>query len=133
MRGINFAITVLLSLLLVQCKSTQPVHISYTDQNNNRYTVTESVLKYDPITPAESSSGTFSGGDPLNIKITKNDFEAITNLAEEILSTESRDNKREMLTSVLTIKKGAESRTVILKKSKDRMNLEEMLQKLKQK
>jgi hypothetical protein len=39
--------------------------LKYIDGNNNRFTIDAAkVITYNPITPIESSSGMYSGGDP---------------------------------------------------------------------
>jgi hypothetical protein len=37
---------------------------TFVDGNANRFTLTTTTLTYRPITPEESSSGMYSGGDP---------------------------------------------------------------------
>lgn len=49
--------------------------VSFSDGSGNRYTVTgagagsEARLVYSPVTPEESSSGTYSGGVPADVQI----------------------------------------------------------------
>jgi hypothetical protein len=50
------------------------VEFIYSDGNNNFYIITKNYLKYVPVNPNESSTGTYSGGKATVKKITKNDF-----------------------------------------------------------
>ncbi len=107
--------------------------IHYSDQNNNHYTVSSGRLKYDPVTEKESSSGTYSGGSPAEIALKNSDFKRLSELAEKIMVySEGKNSRREMLTSMLTISTKDKTVSAILKKSEDRSQLEELLQKLRQ-
>lgn len=133
MKKCRLIASLILVLLLTNCKSAAVKSIQYSDQNNNRYSITSSSLKYDPITPNESSSGVYSGGDPVQVVLSREDYNNILNLAERIMETsEGKDVKREMLTSVLVISEEGKTRQAILKRSDERSELEDLLQKLKQ-
>jgi len=107
--------------------------IQYSDQNNNHYSITRTSLIYTPVTPEESSSGVYSGGDPAEVQLTKDEFNTILSLSEKIMkASEGNEMKREMLTSVLVISEEGKSRKAILKRSEARSALEELLQKVKQ-
>lgn len=100
----------------------------YSDQNNNVYVVTSSELSYDPVTELESSSGTYSGGEPYKVSIKASEYEEIVRLAREIAgSPEGKSDKREMLTSVLTLVDDQKESAFILKRSEIRTKLETML------
>src|SRR5688572_2333421 len=69
----------------------------YIDGNNNTYTITSDSIKYDPITPKESSSGIYSGGDPKAVAITKEQFSKIESIIHQIQKDKaSHAGKREM-------------------------------------
>lgn len=61
-----------------------PKKYVYIDGNNNRYAVVQvaegGTVDYLPITEAESSSGTYNGGEPWKITISKDDFALLTDL-----------------------------------------------------
>jgi hypothetical protein len=133
MKKCRLITSLILVLLLTNCKSAAVKSIQYSDQNNNRYSITSSSFKYDPITPNESSSGVYSGGDPVQVVLSREDYNNILNLAERIMETsEGKDVKREMLTSVLVISEEGKTRQAILKRSDERSELEDLLQELKQ-
>jgi len=122
-----------LPILMCNCKSMAVKSIQYSDQNNNHYSITRTSLIYTPVTPEESSSGVYSGGDPAEVQLTKDEFNTILSLSEKIMkASEGNEMKREMLTSVLVISEEGKSRKAILKRSEARSALEELLQKVKQ-
>tara|TARA_A100000171_G_C2139891_1_gene154148 strand:+ start:435 stop:845 length:411 start_codon:yes stop_codon:yes gene_type:complete len=108
-----------------------PMKVNYTDQNNNRYLITETSFTYIPITEKESSSGTYHGGNPVSKSITKAEFITLQQLAEELIATASKDVKREMMTSVLSIPKNGSIERVTLRKSAKRNEFEALLKSLK--
>ncbi|KAA3616752.1 MAG: hypothetical protein DWP94_14715 [Flavobacterium sp.] len=124
---------ILIALLLCTCKTVAVKRIQYSDQSNNHYTITRTSLVYSPVTPEESSSGIYSGGDPVEVQLTRDEFEKVLSLADKIMkASEGKEMKREMLTSVLVISEENETQKAILKRSDARSTLEELLQKLKQ-
>ncbi len=112
-------------------QKNEMMRITYTDQNNNRYHITETSFTYTPVTKKESSSGTYDGGEPVSKTITDSDFEKIHLLAEEIVGVSPKDVKREMMTSVLSISRNGAKHRVTLRKSDKRIRLEELLTSLK--
>lgn len=130
------SVNILLGLLLIMviaCKTSEIVNITYTDQNNNRYFISEQTLRYDPIKELESSSGTYSGGDPVSVNITSEQLRKLREMAQKLVaSSEGKTTKREMLTSVLALKTGDSLKSVILKKSEARAAFEKLLLSLKQ-
>lgn len=93
MKKISYLI--LLSIpFLIQCKtpklekmnneSYQVIDMDrfdYLDGNGNKYSITPESIIYDPITPAESSTGIYSGGEPYNISISLVEFEILQETA----------------------------------------------------
>ncbi|HYG50319.1 MAG TPA: hypothetical protein VD905_05420 [Flavobacteriales bacterium] len=61
-----------------------PKKYLYIDGNNNRYVMTQvpegATIEYMPIAAVESSSGLYSGGEPWKITISKDDFNALSDL-----------------------------------------------------
>ena len=104
----------------------------YSDQNNNVYVVTSDMLSYDPISENESSSGVYSGGEAFKVALDASEYDEIIELANRIANDpEGKSNKREMLTSVLTLVEDQKESAFILRKSALRSQLEEMLQNYK--
>ena len=91
----------------------------YSDGSSNNYIVSETQLKYDPVTLKESSSGTYSGGEAKTKSLSKSDFEKITVLFKEALAAKAdQQNNREMMTGLLIHKKGKKTiEQVVLKPS----------------
>jgi len=126
---------VVLCVLFLNCKPQQNLDtvIRYTDQNNNTYFITSEKVSYTPITPIESSSGTYSGGKKNTVKISEETFSKIRALSEEIVNDKKHHSvQRRMLTSVLNIHRGVKdtSEKIILLPSSKRTALEELLRSL---
>jgi phosphoribulokinase len=101
----------------------------YTDQNNNTYTITSAEVWYDPVTPNESSSGVYSGGEKAVVPISEDTFAEIVLLAEDLQKDSlNHIDRREMRTAILlTEKDGEDISRVILKPSENRTSLEKLL------
>lgn len=126
-----FLLCVAMTLVMCTVKEND-MQISYLDQNNNEYRVTHDSFWYTPMTPEQSSSGTYSGGEAVMRKIDVKTFSEISKVAMALVETnKDKDIKREMLTSRLTVKKKDSSTRVTLRKSKDRAHLEALLVALK--
>lgn len=105
--------------------------IYYTDQNNNRFTISRSEIVYIAIKPVESSSGTYSGGTDKQAQITSSDFKLLEKRAFEIMKNKkSHAKRREMLTAVLLIKTAGKSEKAILFPSSLRTEFEMELHKI---
>ncbi|MDD4218406.1 MAG: hypothetical protein PHZ24_13865 [Bacteroidales bacterium] len=63
----------------------EPIKIIYNVGNANAYIFTPDQFIYDPVTPIENSSGEYSGGEPKEFKITRNNFNDIFIQAERIV------------------------------------------------
>lgn len=108
-----------------------PATLYYTDQNNNRFHITETTFAYFPITEKESSSGTYNGGEPVSGPITLEKFASLLKAAETLLKENSLVTTRRMLTARLSIKRGTTTEAAILKKSSERTAFELLLTALK--
>ncbi len=87
----------------------------YADGSANRYIITPDTLEYDPVTPAESSTGTYSGGDPRAVSITAGQFEAIGQLFDKALGNKAVHIQDRVKTSgAISIVKGDSHTQVIL-------------------
>jgi len=104
--------------------------ITYIDQNNNRYLITQDNFQYIPITEKESSSGSYNGGVPVSKKINSVTFSEIQKAAEAMAKTSSVLIRR-MTTSVVTIRRPQLTGSYILQKSDERSLFESLLLKLK--
>lgn len=102
--------------------------IRYVDQNNNVYFITPTKIKYQPITPEESSSGTYSGGEPADLAIKIDAYNAVKAMANDIISNKKiQTNQRRMLCSMLSINTNGVRSRCILARSTERTALENKL------
>jgi hypothetical protein len=70
----------LIASLLISCSEKPLIHL-YVDGNNNTYRITpEKKLIYEPVTPEMSSSGVYSGGNPKEVMLNKEDYKKLTGL-----------------------------------------------------
>lgn len=115
---------------LIQC--TMPASDSifyYTDQNNNRYTISPDTLSYLPIKKENSSSGEYDGGESATVALSKKEYKTISEKALELLAdTSKHTNKRMMMTSIIALKEPSERATLV--KSKKRTDFENLLNEL---
>src|SRR5688572_6597745 len=97
MRKLCFALCLISALKL----GAQTSYL-YSDGNSNSYAITETQIKFDPVSPEESSSGMYSGGEPKVKVITPHEFRKLSVLFEEAFSdTASQQKKREMGSGLL--------------------------------
>jgi hypothetical protein len=78
--------------------------VSFVDGCNNEFTVTASgFFTFRPVTAVESSSGCYSGGEPLSRVLTHDEFESIRHGYTQTLSslTEFEGSRRTMGTGIL--------------------------------
>ena len=114
MRIILVSVLIILNMSSINAQSTIMV---YTDQNNNTYTITETSVEYDPITPAESSSGMYSGGEPWKKKIDNEVFYVIETWFNDISKDKPQHLKKRIKPSiVLSVKKGKKKEKVLIAK-----------------
>ncbi len=110
-------IIVALIALRITSSNAQNTVMVYTDQSNNSYTITETSVEYDPITPAESSSGTYSGGEPWKKKIDNEVFYVIETWFSDIKKDKTQHLKKRIKPSiVLSVKKGKKKEKVLIAK-----------------
>lgn len=57
---------------------------TYIDGNNNTYVLTPSALDYKPVKKEESSSGTYSGGEPKNVAVTREQYAKLEGIIDLI-------------------------------------------------
>jgi hypothetical protein len=66
----------------------EPIKIIYNDGNANAYIINTNNFKYNPVTPIESSSGTYSGDEPKDFEIINSQFNEIFIHAEQIVTND---------------------------------------------
>lgn len=101
--------------LLTACMHAQPQY-TYADGSANHYVITDSSLQYIPVKPEESSTGMYSGGDPADVKLTKEQFESLKQLLEEAISaTGNHIADRIKMSGAVTRITASDTVTIILK------------------
>lgn len=94
-------------------KPEQQYH--YADGSANKYILTATSLEYLPVTPEESSTGTYSGGDPAFVEITAEQFNTLKGLFETaIAKTEIHTDSRDKMTGLIIRTAPSGSTRVIL-------------------
>lgn len=97
-------------LILLQAQScekqTDMMRVQLADGSNNTYSILQSgesvSLKYEPMTPAMSSSGVYSGGEPATKKLSKEEWKEVKGMVEKAIAEgESLEGGRSMGTFLL--------------------------------
>lgn len=105
---------ILLLLVNLSCMKSDHRYI-YADGSANRYIITPDTLEYDPVTPEESSTGTYSGGDPKTVSISAEQFESIGQLFDKAIGNKTVHIEDRIKTSgAISIVKGDTRTQVIL-------------------
>jgi hypothetical protein len=93
---------------------------------------TPNTLEYDPVTPEESSTGMYSGGDPVTVSITSEQFESIRNLIHGAISNQAVHIKDRIKTSgAIDLVEGQTHKHVILDpKCAEKAAIENLLKKV---
>lgn len=108
--------------LTFACMRT-PTDYFYSDGNSNQYTLRGSTLTYTPVKPEESSSGTYSGGEPRTVALSRSQARALESLFEQAIShIDAHQPNRVKGTGVIIITRGGEERRCVLKKSSREMD-----------
>ena len=106
-----------------------PASYTYIDGNNNRYTIKRDEIVYRPITPADSSTGTYSGGAPATIELAPDAFEHLETLLQLVLDdTAHHLADRPMGSGTLSV---GDQTVVIAARSRHKSELEAELRRLR--
>ena len=109
MRGI-----ILLLLINSSCMNSDHRYV-YADGSANLYIISSDSLEYDPITPEESSTGIYSGGEPKTVSISTEQFKSISQLFDKALANKAVHIEDRMKTSgAISIIKGDVRTQIIL-------------------
>lgn len=105
---------------------------SYADGSGNLYVVEggeSCTLEYDPVKPAESSSGYYDGGDYVKKEISRAEYERVAAIFRRAFAEkESHIENRVMLSGLFIIKEASEERRCILAPGSElKDELEELL------
>ena len=85
---------------------------TFSDGNNNTYTITQTatggILEYDPVTPEKSSSGYYSGGEPITKEITASEYQTIISAIENAAAnTNDHSETRTKKSAQITIQRNS--------------------------
>lgn len=91
------------------------IRYEYADGSANLYLLTETELKYLPVTPEESSTGQYSGGEPKTVSITPVEFNEMKSLFDNALENTSIHIPDRMKTSGMISLTGSDKKQCIIK------------------
>ena len=86
----------------------------YADGNGNLYVITRGNLSYVPVKPEESSSGTYSGGNPKTVSLTSEQFELIREALEKGIKSNNLIRDRVKMSGAISIVNGKDKTQYIL-------------------
>jgi len=96
-------VILLLYLVLVQSCASNSAQYEYADGNGNQYIITRQSLIYIPIKPEESSTGTYSGGDPKTVRLTAAQFDSIREALEGGVKSNNHIVDRVKMSGVISV------------------------------
>lgn len=106
---------ILVVILSYSCMTTETTY-HYADGSGNAYILSGNVLTYDPVTPAESSTGTYSGGEPKTVTLNPQHVQAVIDVLEKgIRKTADQIEDREKGTGEIIIISGKKQKRYILR------------------
>jgi hypothetical protein len=123
--------------LMVNCngeKTMKYKYAEYADGNGNSYIVTPGetiTLEYNPIKPAQSSSGVYDGGEYVKKEISETEYQAIVGAIKSAVKNKSVHLQNRPLGSgkILIETENGKKRYVIAQNSDEQQRIEEQLKK----
>jgi hypothetical protein len=98
----------------------RPLYYSFADGNANRYIITTASVRYEPVQPAYSSTGIYSGGNPCQKSLSPAAYHQLQALFEKALSSKDcATTTRTKMSGMLTRIAPHETTTVILRAGSD--------------
>ncbi|MBX2894473.1 MAG: hypothetical protein KF763_03465 [Cyclobacteriaceae bacterium] len=82
--------------------SKQP-NLTYADGSANRYEISTRELRYLPIKPEESSTGTYSGGQPAQVGLNEEQYNRLRSLFEMAIAQPDQQIPDRIKTSGLVV------------------------------
>jgi hypothetical protein len=93
----------------------QPITYEYADGSANLYILTENELRYVPVTPEQSSTGMYSGGNPKTVSVTPAQFGELQGLFDSALKNTAIHIPDRIKTSGMISQMGAQKAQCIIK------------------
>jgi len=95
---------------------SQHPQLIYADGSANRYEISIDELKFIPVKPEESSTGMYSGGEPAQVALSKEQYNHLKNLFETALAqTDQQIPDRIKTSGLVVVINGSDKQEVILK------------------
>ena len=119
-------------LLFINCTQTKQMNYTYADGSGNTYTLVGKKIRYNPIQPKESSSGTYSGGEKKEVSINETEQKKIVDLFQKAIDNKKiHMTQRQMGTGMIRFMKEKNmERIIIPMRSKEKNNIESFLKSL---
>jgi hypothetical protein len=96
----------------------------YADGSGNVYVVKDLSVEYKPVTPRNSSSGIYSGGEPASVTIASDQYDSLVNLLESAMANSSiHQTNREMMTGLIVKYSASDTTRVVLKRDSSEKNI----------
>lgn len=126
------ATVVICALFAFSSSSIAQTIYHYADGSGNTYTLNDHDLSYDPVTPEESSSGTYSGGEAKQVTVSDAELKGIyAAFRDASKNTSAHAENRAKGTGLLKIEKAGANKTIYILKagSKEMTALQVVLEK----
>jgi hypothetical protein len=123
----------LILVLLVNLSCMKSIYqYTYADGSANQYIITPSTLEYDPVTPEESSTGTYSGGDPKTVSISPEQFDSIRHLLDKAISNTAVHIEDRIKTSgaIAAVKGNVRTQVILAPDCAEKKAIENLLKKI---
>lgn len=129
-------IVILLSAvaLLWSCKNSQNMIYQYYDGSGNAYKIENQKIEYRPVSPSESSSGTYSGGKPFQKSLSKEEMSKIEDLFTVAFQRkEFHTDERAMMTGMIIVQNNDKKKScILLPDSETKSNIELFLRQFQE-
>jgi len=127
-----FCLLILVFFNMTSCKTQDSVKYVYADGNNNTYIIKNNVLEYKPLTPLESSSGIYSGGQPKTINLSQADYNKIVAVINKAIDDKSMHiDQRIMMSGLINVEnKNGKQSYILGARSASKADIEALLNEL---
>jgi hypothetical protein len=116
-------------VLLWSCREEKLI-LKYSDGNGNLYIISDNLVEYIPVEPAESSSGLYSGGEYAKKIIQQSSYDEIKSLfIDAIRDTSNHITERVKTSGFIEIIKNDKSISAVLNPDSDKKRRIESLLK----
>lgn len=113
-------------------KQSLPTY-TYGDGSGNLYTITPALLIYDPVKPEESSTGMYNGGDPAEVPLSADTYEALRTLLDQAINNPEVHIEDRIKTSGMITRttKGEVKKVILRPKSAELEAIEQVLRSMR--